>query len=100
MLTTLHRRAPLIAFVLALAFCLAVTLGPAACRPNLPPVAGCTTGAYACESGRPVVCSQSSRWEPAGDRSCASVGAVCVVDDGGPAHCAPAVDASTDGGAE
>lgn len=100
MLTTLHRRAPLIALVLALAFCAAVTLGPAACRPNLPPVAGCAVGAYACEGGRPVVCSSSSRWEPAGDRTCAGVGAVCVVDDGGPAHCAPAVDASTDGGAE
>ena len=68
----------------------------AACRPNLPPVAGCTTGAYACVDGRPVVCSQSSRWEPAGDRTCASVGAVCVVDDGGSAHCAPAVDAGAD----
>lgn len=82
-----------------LALCLAL-LACAGCHPNLPPVSGCTTGAYACENGRPVACSQSSRWEPAGDRSCASVGAVCVVDDGGPAHCAPAVDASTDGGAE
>jgi hypothetical protein len=98
MLTTLHRRAPLIA--LALVFGPAATLGPAACRPNLPPVSGCTVGSYACVDGRPVVCSASSRWEPAGDRTCASVGAVCVVDDGGPAHCAPAVDAGADGGAE
>lgn len=73
-----------IAYILALVAC-------AGCHPNLPPQTTCTTGAYACESGRPVVCSSSSRWEPAGDRSCASVGAVCVVDDGGPAHCAPAV---------
>jgi len=100
MLTAIHRRAPLIALALAFVFCVAAVIGPAACRPNLPPIAGCTVGAFACEGGRPVVCSQSSRWEPAGDRTCASVGAVCVVDDGGPAHCAPAVDASTDGGAE
>ena len=73
----------------------------AGCHPALPPVAGCVAGVYRCApSGAPEVCSASSRWEPAGDRSCASVGAVCVVDDGGPAHCAPAVDASTDGGAE
>ena len=78
-----------------LALCLAVALA-SSCRPNLPPVSGCTVGAFACIDGRPVVCSQSSRYEPAGDRICASVGAVCVVDDGGPAHCAPAVDASTD----
>mgnify|MGYP002144835727 CR=1 FL=1 len=30
--------------------------------------------------GRPEVCSASQRWEPAGERSCASVGAVCVVE--------------------
>lgn len=78
-----------LAYVLALVAC-------AGCRPDLPPVAGCVVGAYACVDGRPVVCSQSQRFEPAGDRSCASVSAVCVVDDGGPAHCAPAVDASTD----
>lgn len=79
---------------------LALVILAGACHPNLPPVVGCHVGAYACVDGRPVVCSQSQRLEPAGDRSCASVGAVCVVDDGGPAHCAPAVDASTDGGAE
>lgn len=73
----------------ALAICLAVALA-SSCRPNLPPVAGCTVGAFACVDGRPVVCSQSWRWEPIGDRTCASVGAVCVVDDGGPAHCARA----------
>ena len=96
MLTAIHRRAPLIAIALAFTFIVAVTVGPAACRPNLGPVVNCRVGAYACIDGRPVVCSQSSRYEPAGDRICASVGAVCVVDDGGPAHCAPAVDASTD----
>ena len=82
-----------------LALCLALV----ACHPNLPPVVGCRVGAYACIDGRPVVCSASQRWEPAGDRSCESVGAVCVIDDGGPAHCAPAVDASadaSDGGVE
>jgi len=100
MLTAIASRARTLAAVLCLAFCVAVTVGPAACRPNLPPVSGCTVGAFACIDGRPVVCSQSWRYEPAGDRICASVGAVCVVDDGGPAHCAPAVDASTDGGAE
>lgn len=63
----------------------------ASCHPNLPPVSNCHVGAYACVDGRPVVCSSSQRYEPVGDRTCASVGAVCVVDDGGPAHCAPAV---------
>ena len=77
----------------ALCVALAFAVG---CHPTLPPVADCHVGAYACEGGRPVTCSSSLRWEPAGDRSCASVGAVCVVDDGGTAHCAPA----TDGGAE
>lgn len=81
-------------YVLALVAC-------AGCQPRLPPVAGCRVAAYHCtDDGRAEVCSASQRWEPIGDRSCPSVGAVCVVDDGGPAHCAPAVDASTDGGAE
>jgi hypothetical protein len=78
----------------------ATSLVVLACRPNLGPVVNCRVGSYACVNGRPVVCSSSQRHEPAGDRSCASVGAICVVDDGGPAHCAPVVDASTDGGAE
>lgn len=66
----------------------------AAC-PKLPPVSGCTPATWRCSpDGRPEVCSASQRWEPAGDRSCASVGAVCVVER--TAHCAPAVDASTD----
>jgi len=63
----------------------------AGCHPNLPPVSGCRVAAYHCtDDGRAEVCSASQRWEPIGNRTCASVGAVCVVDDGGPAHCAPA----------
>lgn len=68
-----------------LLFCLAV----ASCHPNLPPVSDCRVGVWRCSpDGRPEVCSASSRWEPAGERTCQSVGAVCVVTDGGPAHCA------------
>ena len=74
---------------------LLLVLAVAACHPNLPPIAGCVPGAYACHDGRPVMCSPSQRWEPAGDTTCAAAGGVCVVLDGGPAHCAPA----TDGGA-
>ena len=73
---------------------LSLVLALAAC-PKLPPVSGCTPAAWRCSpDGRPEVCSASQRWEPAGDRSCASVGAVCVVER--TAHCASAVDASVD----
>ena len=68
----------------------ATSLAVLSCRPNLGPVVNCRVGSYACVNDRPVVCSSSQRHEPAGDRTCASVGAVCVVDDGGPAHCARA----------
>ena len=74
--------------------CLLLALGAAGC-PKLPPVSGCTPSAWRCSpDGRPEVCSASQRWEPAGDRSCASVGAVCVVER--TAHFAPAVDAGAD----
>ena len=63
------------------------------CHPRLPPVSGCTPAAQSCRDDRPYVCSASTRWEPAGDRTCASVGGVCVVSSG-VAHCAP-----VDGGA-
>ena len=73
--------------------CLLLALGVAGC-PKLPPVSGCTPSAWRCSpDGRPEVCSASQRWEPAGERSCASVGAVCVVER--TAHCA-ARDAGTD----
>ena len=72
---------------------LSLVLALAAC-PRLPPVSGCTPSAWRCSpDGRPEVCSASQRWEPAGERACASVGAVCVVER--TAHCA-ARDAGTD----
>jgi hypothetical protein len=61
------------------------------CHPRLPPVSGCTPAAQSCRDDRPYVCSASQRFEPAGDRTCASVGGVCVV-TGGVAHCALASD--------
>ena len=61
----------------------------AACRPNLPPVSGCTPGASSCVGDSPAVCSASQRWQRAGDVSCAAIGGVCVVSDAGVAHCAP-----------
>ena len=77
------------------------------CRPNLGPVVNCRVGSYACVRDTPVVCSPSQRWQPAGDRSCGSAGAVCVAPTDGPAHCARAqTDAAanapdaSDGGAE
>ena len=86
---------------------LACVVGAVSACPQLPPVAGCRVGAYACRDGAPAVCSSSLRWEPIGDRSCPSVGAVCVAPTDGPAHCAraqsdAAADApdASDGGAE
>lgn len=76
--------------VLVLATIIATQCG---CHPRLPPVSGCTPTAQSCVADRPHVCSASQRLEPAGDRTCASVGGVCVV-TAGVAHCAPA-----DGGA-
>lgn len=61
------------------------------CHPRLPPVSGCTPAAQSCRDDRPHICSASQRWEPVGDRTCASVGGVCVV-TGGVAHCALASD--------
>jgi len=86
----------------------ATSLVVLSCRPNLPPQTTCRVGAYHCTPSSAIeVCSASQRWEPVGSRSCASVGAVCVVDDGGPAHCARATPDATagapdasDGGAE
>jgi len=83
---------PLFFFLVGLA-ALAVIAGLDGCHPRLPPVSGCTPAAQSCRDDRPQVCSASQRWEPAGDRTCASVGGVCVV-TGGVAHCAP-----VDGGA-
>lgn len=74
---------------------LVVLCAAVACRTSLPPVSGCTVGAWRCtDDGRPETCSASSRWEPAGERSCAATGSVCVVER--TAHCAPARDAATD----
>lgn len=82
----------LVAIVLA-----AVVIALVGCHPRLPPVSGCTPRVFDCRDGRPVVCSASQRWEPAGDVSCSAVGAVCVVRDGGAlAMCERARDASTD----
>jgi hypothetical protein len=70
---------------------LLIALVISSCSPALPPVSGCTPRSWRCEGDRPYVCSASQRWEPAGDATCASVGGVCVVADGGTAHCAPRV---------
>ena len=77
------------------------------CHPNLGPVVNCRVGSYECVRGAPVVCSQSQRWQPVGNRDCAAVGAVCVAPTDGPAHCARSqIDAAaddpdaSDGGAE
>jgi hypothetical protein len=80
-----------IARVVGLVLALAVLIALHGCHPRLPPVVGCAPTAQSCRDGRPVVCSASTRWEPAGDRTCASVGGVCVV-TGGVAHCALASD--------
>jgi len=89
---SLDRATPLVPIV-AVLLALAVVAGLDACHPRLPPVSGCTPAAQSCRNDRPHICSASQRWEPAGDRTCASVGGVCVV-TGGVAHCALA-----DGGA-
>ncbi len=69
----------------------------ASCRPNLGPVSGCTPGASSCVGDRPSVCSQSQRWQPAGDTTCAAVMGRCVVSDAGLAHCgSPSRDAGAD----
>ena len=66
--------------------------------PRLPPVVGCTPGAYRCtDDGRPQACSSTQRWEPIGDESCAAGGAVCVVER--TAHCAP-MQITADGGSD
>ena len=77
------------------------------CHPNLGPVVNCRVGSYECVRGAPVVCSQSQRWQPVGNRDCAAVGAVCVAPTDGPAHCARAqsdaaaeAPGASDGGAE
>lgn len=83
---------------LALVAAVLLTLAVASqcgCHPRLPPVSGCTPEEQSCRGDRPHICSASQRWEPAGDRSCASVGGVCVVSSG-VAHCALA-DAGSDG---
>lgn len=82
-----------LAWIVPLALVVGLAASQWGCHPRLPPVSGCTPAAQSCRGDRPVVCSASQRWEPAGDRTCASVGGVCVV-TGDVAHCAPA-----DGGA-
>lgn len=65
--------------------------------PRLPPVSGCTAGAYRCTAdGRPEVCSSTARWESIGDSPCAASGAVCVVER--TAHCAPHAIVADGGG--
>lgn len=71
---------------------LLLVLAVAACHPNLPPQTDCTPMEYRCVGDRPYVCSMSRRLEPAGDTTCAAAGGVCVVHNGGPAHCATAAD--------
>jgi len=88
----LDHATPLVPLVAAL-LALAVVAGLDACHPRLPPVSGCTPEEQSWRGDRPHICSASQRWEPAGDRTCASVGGVCVVSSG-VAHCALA-----DGGA-
>lgn len=73
-------------------------VGALACGcPRLPPVSGCTAGAYRCTAdGRPEVCSSTARWESIGDSPCAASGAVCVVER--TAHCAPHAIVADGGG--
>ena len=100
--------ADMIGFALALLGAIALCSIESACKPALPPIAGCVAGVYRCTpEGAPEVCSASSRWEPIGSTRCAAVGAVCVAPIDGPAHCARAqTDAAaeapdaSDGGAE
>ena len=87
----LDRIMPAIVGLAALAMLAVFALPLVACHPRLPPVSGCTPAAQSCRDDRPYVCSASQRLEPAGDRTCASVGGVCVVSDG-VAHCALASD--------
>lgn len=69
------------------------------CRPNLPPVSGCTPYTRRCSAdGYTELCSGSQRWHRDGDVPCARLELVCIagacVDDPD----AAAGDASTDGG--
>ena len=82
----------LLALVVGLTVVLPLGVALMGC-PKLPPVSGCTPMSQRCSpAGAPEVCSSSQRWEPAGDLSCTAAGGVCVVGDGGVAHCAPAQD--------
>ncbi len=66
------------------------------CHPRLPPVAGCTPGAWRCHDDRPELCSPSERWEPVGDVRCDAAGSqACRVVEG----VAGCVRADGDGGA-
>lgn len=82
----------LLALVVGLTVVLPLGVALMGC-PKLPPVSGCAPMSQRCSpAGAPEVCSSSQRWEPAGDLSCTAAGGVCVVGDGGIAHCAPAQD--------
>lgn len=74
--------------------------------PTTPSREACTVGAWKCESNTPFVCARDeagsavTRWWPAHGRTSdgtanAPCRVRCVVDDGGPAHCAGDPDAST-----
>lgn len=91
----LDRILPALAGLAALMLLALFALPLVACHPRLPPVSGCEPEEQSCRGDRPHICSASQRWEPAGDRTCASVGGVCVV-TGRVAHCALA-DAGSDG---
>ena len=72
------------------------------CHPQLPPVSGCTPGAWRCADDRPELCSPSHRWEPRGDEPCAAQQRVCAVlptDGGVRARCAR-MTVTTDGGTD
>lgn len=65
----------------AVGLCLVVGLSGFAlqCRPNLPPVSGCTPYTRRCTpDGRTEVCSASQRWHRDGDVPCARLEQVCI----------------------
>lgn len=79
------------------------TVGAFAACASLPPAEGCTPRSTRCSpSGRPQVCSASTRWTNVSETACASVDAVCCAatdPDGHPTHaCIPATACAADGG--
>lgn len=104
-----YQRGNIRAAGLGLVFLVAVAGYTLRCRPNLPPVSGCTPYARRCSAdGYTEVCSASQRWHRDGDVPCSRIEQVCVAGacvDPPDASLLPGAslpadgDASTDGGA-